>query len=457
MAEGRLGLAFDIWRAKRQGPDAMMERQRERLAEAVAYAREHSPLYRDLYRDLPPRVEDISLLPVTTKPMLMERFDDWVTDREATYDAARRFLDDKDRVGDLFLDRYLLAATSGTTGHRGLFLLDERTFRIHRALSMRKGIDWFSLGDGLRMLRSGFRTAAILATGDHFAAYTGLMHGLKTSATLRRITHVHSVHEPIEQLVEALNARPPALVVGYARTLAQLGLEQEEGRLRTRPVAIIVTAESLDREEYGRMARAFDTKVHDNYGATEAAELSYGCQHGWHHVNIDWYGLEPVDADHKPVPPGEPSHTVLVTNLVNRVQPILRYDLGDSIVMKPDPCPCGNPLPAIRVQGRSSEVATFRKDDGSRVAIAPMVFTTRLEQVSGLEQYQVVQSDDAALKLRMRMADGADAKTVREEAKAAVKDLLGDRGLSKVKVADAAEDPEMTSGGKYRAVLPLAA
>jgi hypothetical protein len=37
MAEGRLGLAFDIWRAKRQGPDAMIERQRARLAEAVAH------------------------------------------------------------------------------------------------------------------------------------------------------------------------------------------------------------------------------------------------------------------------------------------------------------------------------------------------------------------------------------------------------------------------------------
>lgn len=90
---------------------------------------------------------------------------------------------------------------------------------------------------------------------------------------------------------------------------------------------------------------------------------------GWLHVNVDWVVFEPVDADYRPVAPGEQSHTVLISNLANRVQPILRYDLGDSVLERPDPCPCGNPFPAIRVQGRSADVLTFRSPAGEKVRL----------------------------------------------------------------------------------------
>ncbi|HEV2784241.1 MAG TPA: hypothetical protein VGX25_33060 [Actinophytocola sp.] len=42
------------------------------------------------------------------------------------------------------------------------------------------------------------------------------------------------------------------------------------------------------------MATAFDTKIRTSYAATGCTYLSYGCAHGWHHVNTDWAVLEPV-------------------------------------------------------------------------------------------------------------------------------------------------------------------
>ena len=71
------------------------------------------------------------------------------------------------------------------------------------------------------------------------------------------------------------------------------------------------------------------------------------------HVSADWYIFEPVDRNYRLVLRGEPSHTVLMTNLANRVQPLIRYDQGDSVTLRPDACPCGSPLPAIRVVGRT--------------------------------------------------------------------------------------------------------
>ena len=116
--------------------------------------------------------------------------------------------------------------------------------------------------------------------------------------------------------------------------------------------------------------------------------------------------LEPVDADYRPTLPGTPSHTVLLSNLASRVQPILRYDLGDSILQRPDPCPCGNPLPAIRVQGRSADVLSFTTERGERVFIPPLAL--ELDHISGVELSQIVQTAPMRLRVRLRPAPGAD-------------------------------------------------
>lgn len=90
---------------------------------------------------------------------------------------------------------------------------------------------------------------------------------------------------------------------------------------------------------------------------------------------------------------------MLLTNLASRVQPILRYDLGDSVLQRADLCPRGNPLPAIRLQGRSAEVLTF-SSNRARVAIPPLAFSSVAERILGVELYQIVQT--APLMLRVR-------------------------------------------------------
>lgn len=101
--------------------------------------------------------------------------------------------------------------------------------------------------------------------------------------------------------------------------------EQRAGRLHINPALMVLAAEGLPTDQYRRIAEAFDIKVGHSYAATECPFLSYSCAHGWYHVNSDWQVLEPVDAQYRPTPPGEQSHTVLVSNLANGIQPILRY------------------------------------------------------------------------------------------------------------------------------------
>ena len=55
--------------------------------------------------------------------------------------------------------------------------------------------------------------------------------------------------------------------------------------------------------------------------------------------------MEPVDDAYQPVPRRRTSHTVLVTNLANRVQPLIRYDLGDRVQVAPARAPAAARFP----------------------------------------------------------------------------------------------------------------
>jgi hypothetical protein len=135
---GTLALLLDTWRAYRGGPAAIAARQRARLAAQVVYARTRPPFYRQLYAGLPERVEDPRLLPVTGKATLMDRFDDRVTDPAVTLQRAQEFVADPALIGRSFHGAhagYTVATTSGTTGTRGVFLLDALALAVARVVS----------------------------------------------------------------------------------------------------------------------------------------------------------------------------------------------------------------------------------------------------------------------------------------------------------------------------------
>ncbi|TAJ81805.1 phenylacetate--CoA ligase family protein [Reyranella sp.] len=451
MTEHVVSLIWDAWRTRRKGMGAIAQRQRARLADMVAHARAGSPYYGELYRHLPDRIESVEQLPVTDKKMLMERFDEWCTDRAVALEAAEALVDDPSRIGEWFLEKYTLVTTSGTTGRRGIFVIDDRTMAVVTAMMFRWIGDWLSLGDFLKIIARRGRSAMIMATGGHFASAVA---AARLKKRLGRRVEVLSAHTPMTELVERLNRFQPAMIAPYASMAALLADEQEAGRLLIDPVLLVLSAEGLPQAEYGRIARVFDTKVGNSYAASECMFFSCMCREGWLHVNSDWVAFEPVDADYRPVAPGEQSHTILISNLANRVQPILRYDLGDSVFQRPDPCPCGNPLPAIRVQGRSADVVTFRTSGGD-VRLPPLALTQPIEAVRGVTLFQLAHSEQERLELRLQITPTANADTVWREAEAGLRNVLAEHGLDHIVVERGGEPPEQGHGGKFREVIPL--
>ncbi len=256
------------------------------------------------------------------------------------------------------------------------------------------------------------------------------------------------------QLVAQLNDYRPAFVIGYASTIKLLTAEQEAGRLRIDPVLIQPAGETMTTDDTDRIARAFRATVRAMYSATECTYLSHSCARGWYHVNSDWAVLEPVDADHRPTPPGQFSHTVLISNLANR------YNRSCATTSVTAPAPA-RPVPVRQPAARDPRARARRRHPH----LPHPLRHPRTARPSGLRHplrphswgRAVPGRADCPVDLRVRLLPTADADPNRvwQSAHLELTRLLADNKLDHVSVQRAEEPPRQTPGGKYRTVIPF--
>jgi phenylacetate-coenzyme A ligase PaaK-like adenylate-forming protein len=384
----------------------------------------------------------------------MTHFDDWVTDPAVTRAGVEAFVSDKTLIGRSYLDRYAVYTTSGTTGTPGVYLHDRDALAVYDLLWLLRGwLPWLWPWRLFSFLLPNFREVFITATGGHYAGSANMERLRRRHPWMAGRIRTLSVLLPPAELILALNYLQPYVLATYPTALDLLAQAQKEGRLRLRPLFIVTSGEWLAPTVRDNAAAAFDCPVRDIYGCSEFVYMAFACDRGCLHVNDDWLILEPVDADYRPVPPGQASHTVLLTNLANRIQPLIRYDLGDSITISTEPCPCGNPLPAIQVEGRRDEILSLPAADGTKIRILPMALAAVVEITPGVCQYQVIQTGLATLSVHLSMEEGADAGLTWEAVAGRLQDYLATQSASGVTIEKAVEPPQRDPvSGKFRQV-----
>jgi phenylacetate-CoA ligase len=450
-----LSRVWEIWWTRSGGIAAIDAARHRRFDALVQFARTRSRFYRDAYHGLSTGDTRPALLPVVTKRALMAFFDDWVTDPEVKLEGVNAFLADRKHIGERYLDRYVVWKSSGSTGEPGIYVQDADALETFDAL-MAVHLDpmRFATQHSFELLARGGRAALVAATGDHFASIASWQRVCQNSPWIA--ARGFSIMDPMPKVVADLNAYQPAFLASYPTMLALLAEEQQAGRLKIRPVRLWSGGECLASSTRAEIESAFGCPVVNEYGASECMSIAFGCAEGWLHVNADWVMLEPVDDEYRPVPPGEPSHTVLLTNLANRVQPIIRYDLGDSIIAKPEPCACGSPLPAIQVEGRRDDVVSLRAADGSIVHLLPLALTTVVEEAANVHRFQIVQTAADRLMLRLDTMHEDDRQAVWRAASVALRRYLDQQSLPNVHMGLDRHGPVTDRGsGKLREVLAL--
>ena len=156
---------------------------------------------------------------------------------------------------------------------------------------------------------------------------------------------------------------------------------------------------------------------------------------GWLHVNADWVLLEAVDRGYRPTPPGEASHTVLLSNLGNRVRRSYGTTWATASLSRPSHVPATTPLPAVRVEGRRDDVLSMRAPDGRFVRLLPLALTTIVEAATRVHRFQIVQTAADRLILRIEPGRNVDRHAVWHSAADALRGYLAQQSLPSVHVA----------------------
>jgi phenylacetate-coenzyme A ligase PaaK-like adenylate-forming protein len=260
---------------------------------------------------------------------------------------------------------------------------------------------------------------------------------------------------PLPRLVEALNQFQPTYLNVYPSVAMWLADEQQAGRLRLSPQILVTVAELRTPAMTQRLTDAFGVRPFDIYGCTEGLFGSECEHHQGIHLFEDITLVENVDRDGQPVPAGQPGSRLLVTNLHNLVQPLLRLEVTDLVTLDPDPCPCGRPLVrAAAIHGRSDDVLSLPARSGGQVAIHPLqvALLTRDPQV---REFQVVQHGPALriLIVPRQAATAGDTSLEARLGQAVTQQLLG-LGVHDPQVTvERRQQLARSAGGKLKLVV----
>jgi phenylacetate-CoA ligase len=421
--------------------EQLVRYQQERLEALVRHAVAHSPYYRERIGGGPVR---LAALPVLDKATMMERFDDIVTDRRLRRDDLLAHLDGL-QGDELYRGRYRAMTTSGSSGRKGLYVYDRPGWVAIGASFLR-----FSAWAGTRP-KLPRRRMAMIAGGSptHMSRRGSAMLSVGVHKMLAL-----PVTTPVPMMVAALDAFGPDCLHAYPSMAVLLADEKRAGRLRAAPAVITTSSELCTPEMADAIEDAFGVRPLDLYASTEGL-WGAACGEGeGHHLFEDLAIAENVDEEDRPVPAGERGARVLVTNLCNLVQPLIRFEVSDVVTVDSEPCPCGRTLRRMRsVEGRADAVLRLPGTDGERIPVHPLQFGV-ITADRGVREFQVLQRGDG-VRIRVVVRAGERPDEVAERLRERIGERLAALGVHdphvEVAPCDALERPP---AGKLQLVVP---
>jgi phenylacetate-coenzyme A ligase PaaK-like adenylate-forming protein len=319
------------------GRDEVVARHRDRLGRMLSFALDRVPHYRraaaaaGLEAGAPRRADDLPALPILARADLADRARDLVPDEGPPAGSTWNH-------------------TGGSTGTPVAFLQDE-AYRVANLAATARHDRWAGWDFGVR-------TALLWGVDRDLAAARGARERASIRFARRQVElDAFRMGEPeMEEFTARLARFRPGFVRGYSSSLdLYADFLVRRGRPFRAPAGVLSCAETLDDERRARIASAFSAPVFDRYGSREFGPIASQCAEGRYHVNTHGVWVEVLDGD-APCAPGALGR-VVVTGLVCRAMPLLRYDTGDAAQAPAGGvCPCGRGLPALgRIEGRVSD------------------------------------------------------------------------------------------------------
>ena len=337
--------------------------QWESLRRLLRHAYAHTRLYRERFRALGATpddlrsLEDYARLPLLTKDDLRDRAEDLLADG---YEPAK----------------LLRKRTGGSTGVPVHVHWDPAAVQAKSAMTMRHD-EWARF---LVASRKAALWGDVAPRTTLWRRLTGLLHD--------RTVYLDTLEmdeRALREFAEAIRRTSTRLLFGHGHSLYHFARWVKDRGVRGLAFdGIISTAEMLPPEERRVVEEVFGDVVFDRYGCEEVGLIASECEaHEGLHVAAEGIHLEILGGGEE-----EPGR-VVVTDLLNRATPILRYEIGDLATTMPGRCRCGRGLPRIgRVTGRTSDM--LYSPEGKQISGISLLDTVTIH-VPGFRRVQVVQ------------------------------------------------------------------
>lgn len=367
--------------------EKQMEETREKLLlKAVNHALQHSQFYRDFYgiQQLD-SLEQFYQLPIINKAIMMENFDTLNTCGLKLSDVTKYAIK-KELAQDYtgyYLDKYVIGMSSGTSGNKGIYITPKSlTKRLPFVFLARGGIP-------LKMLP--FRLLFLLRVFSQGFA--------DINAPLINLTYKSTMTNP-DELVRTINKEKINIIMAPPSMLRIL--MQSKDKLEVKLKLIVSYAEVLEKEDKERISNAFKTKIHEIYQASEG-QIGSTCKCGNLHINEDLVFIELYDKNNKHVTkPHVIAERMLLTNLINQAQPLIRYEMNDIIELG-DKCPCGSSFRVInKIIGRNDDVLIFKNSQDQFIHVFPDLFARWIiTKFDGVREFKVTQFSTDELEIQI--------------------------------------------------------
>jgi len=354
-------------------------------------------------------------------------------------DDVRRFAEDLRVIRRTRRERVQKEHTSGSTGTPTTIYTAARV--VQGAMAAREARSFGWAGVSISLPRATIGARLVVPRPDSpppYYRYNRAEHQVYLSA-------FHLSAGNIPSYVEALRRYHPQVFTGMAHSwylfadmAGRAGLEFGPGA----KVAILGSEKTWPHMRE-RIESVFGLRVYEEYGSVENCVLATECELGGLHVHPDFGLVEILDEHDHPVPPGTVGRLVC-TGLLNDIQPLIRYEIGDLAAWSPRVCPCGrSTLPLLeRIAGRQNDV--IYRGDGVAIIGGDEIFSGVEHVIEG----QVVQESIGRFRIRVVPATGFGPA---EEARLA--ERLSDRVGPAAVIVESVEMIERTKQGKFKPVV----
>jgi phenylacetate-CoA ligase len=399
---------FSLYRSLRKSaflPHAeLIALQNKKLNKLINHAYNNVPYYRELFNKekLKPgdikTIKDLVYIPVLTKDILRERFDD------LTAINSKQF-------------KPYLNRTSGSTGTPLQFLQDKNVsiarfaffWHIWHIAGYKPYMRWAQV-DGM-----------FVGDKERMWHYNFSLNSLQISAYKLSQKNCLSI-------IKKLNEFNPRIIRGYPSALEILAANILEQKLNIsfNLQSIITYSEKLHDHQRNLLENVFNCKVYDIYSMWEAVCLISECDHSSKHQHMEFSAMELLDENNKIVKAGIIGE-ITATSFYNYSMPLIRYKTGDLATLSTKICSCGrNYLVVKDIEGRKRDLLYSTKGDLIPFQGFLMGKFSKYDGLRGLIQTQIVQDKLKEVQVYLVLKNHNLQELIKSEISNSIKKRLGD-------------------------------